>query len=140
MNILKEALKNIDKYMVLYSVIVTALLLASYYFNEKLITDLDRSERNVTTLTDSIKRYIVSDSLNASQVSALEIKLSEYKKFRQDDAALIKKLKADKPETIIKTVTNTEYEIKTKIEYTDTVKSFIYKSKWIDVFDRLYKA
>jgi hypothetical protein len=70
-------------------------------------------------------------------VSALEIKLSEYKKFRQDDAALIKKLKTDKPETIIKTVTNTEYEIKTEIEYVDTVKSFVYKSKWVDVFGKL---
>ena len=124
--------------MVLYSAIVTVLLLASYYFNEKLITDLNRSERNVSALTDSIKHYIVSDSLNASQVSALEIKLSEYKKFRQDDAALIKKLKADKPETIIKTVTNTEYEIKTEIEYMDTVKSFVYKSKWVDVFGKLH--
>ena len=99
--------------------------------------DLHKYEKNVSVLIDSVNHYKVSDSLNASQVLALEIKLSEYKKFKRDDAELIKKLKADKPETIIKTVTNTEYEIKTEIEYVDTIKSFAYKSKWIDVFGKL---
>lgn len=130
-------LKNFDKNMALYSVIVTVLLLASYYYNKKIMLDLRKYEKNVSVLMDSVNHYKVSDSLNASQVLALEIKLSEYKKFKHDDAELIKKLKADKPETIIKTVTNTEYEIKTEIEYIDTIKSFAYKSKWIDVFGKL---
>ena len=130
-------LKNIDKHIVLYSAIVTVLLLASYYFNKKMSNEISVCKRNISVLMDSVKHYKVADSLNASCVSALEIELSEYKKYRKEDAELIKKLKADKPETIIKTVTNTEYEIKTKVEYIDTIKNFAYKSKWIDIVGKL---
>lgn len=86
---------------------------------------------------DSVASYRVSDSINAFQIGELQLKLSEYKKYREEDAKLIKKLKADKPQTIVKTETKTEYKIITQIRdsvvYKDTLKAINYSSKWTDL-------
>ena len=92
---------------------------------------------------DSVANYRVSDSLNASQVGELQIKLSEYKKYRREDAELIKKLKADKPQTVVKTITKTETRIETQlrdsIAYLDTLKVINYKSYWTDLHGLINK-
>lgn len=86
---------------------------------------------------DSITTYRVNDSLQALQAGELQLKLSEYKKYRHDDYELIKKLKADKTQTITKTVTKTEYQIisqlKDSIVYKDTLKAINYLSYWTDL-------
>lgn len=92
---------------------------------------------------DSTNHYKVADSLNAIQVKELQLSLAEYKKYRADDMALIKKLKADKAQTVVKTETKTEYKIKTEIRdsivYKDTLKAFQYHNKWTDIIGLLNK-
>lgn len=92
---------------------------------------------------DSTHHYKVADSLNAIQVKELQLSLSEYKKYRKDDQALIKKLKADKAKSVTNTNTKTEYIIKTEIKdsiiYKDTLKSFKYHNKWVDITGILNK-
>lgn len=59
----------------------------------RLSANLEREKSNVTSLVEGVEFYKVSDSLNAARVSALEFSLSEYKRFRAEDAALIKQLR-----------------------------------------------
>lgn len=94
-------------------------------------------EKNQSTLLDSVHHYLVQDSLNTSKVSALTLSLKEYKRYRAEDQALIKKLKADKPVSTIttntETVTHIKTELKDSIIYLDTLKTIDYHSRWTDV-------
>lgn len=129
--------KDINKYLVIYSVILSVALLAFYKHGKKLKVENLAYRQNVAALMDSVAHYQVNDSLSASQIGELQLKLSEYEKYRKEDAELIKKLKADKPQTIIKTETKTEYKIKTELKdsivYKDTLKTINYTSKWTDL-------
>ena len=59
---------------------------------EKLTDERNRYRGNTETLLQDVETYKTKDSLNAAKVGNLELKLSEYKKYRADDAALIKSL------------------------------------------------
>ena len=87
-------------------------------------------------------KYKVSDSLNAIKVSALELKLSEYKKHRANDLKLIESLNIKKAnlESIISAQSETINRLSAKLTDTvivnsaDTIKYFNYVSKWTDVY------
>lgn len=109
----------------------------------KLQEENKRLANNQTVLLDSMQTYKVVDSLNVAKINVLELSLSDYKKYREEDAALIKKLKADKlsAATSINTTTTTDIEasVKDSIIYKDrfvpidTVKQINYDSKWTSV-------
>ena len=61
---------------------------------DKLNTERDKYRNNVETLLSDVVTYRVRDSLNAARVQSLELTVKEYERFRADDAALIKQLKA----------------------------------------------
>lgn len=102
-----------------------------------------RLSNNQEVLLDSIHFYKAADSLNAAKINVLEISLSDYKKYRQEDAKLIKKLKADKlsATTSINTTTTTKIKVQVKdsviykdrVVPVDTVKQINYDSKWTSV-------
>jgi len=129
--------KNLNKYVLIYSVILSVALMAFYNYGKKLRNENLTYRHNISVLMDSVVHYRTSDSLNASQVGELQLKVSEYKKYRQEDLDLIKKLKADKPQTVVKTKTETKYEIKTELRdsiiYKDTLKAINYTSYWTDI-------
>lgn len=131
-------LKNLNKYLVIYSVILSVVLFGFYRYQKKLKIENLAYRQNVTVLMDSVAHYQVNDSLNASQIGELQLKLSEYKKYRQEDIELIKKLRADKLQTIVKTKTETKYKIKTELRdsviYKDTIKAINYSSYWTDLY------
>ena len=91
------------------------------------------------------QKYKVSDSLNAVQVSELELTLKEYKQYRSEDLKLIEQLKAGKSD--LQKIITSQYEtisalsaklqdsirIDTTTNQVDTLKCFDYKSKWTDV-------
>lgn len=92
---------------------------------------------------NKVQTYKVADSLNAAKASELQLTLNEYKKYRAEDLQLIKKLKADKPKEIIKTVTETYTEIVAKLDtvYIDSTKHerhFSYDDKWTKVKGSVY--
>lgn len=125
------------------NIVGIAVIILSLAFSAKYISKLRNENKllhnNQEVFLDSIQKYKVADSLNAAKVNTLTLTNKELKKYIADDAKLIKKLKADKPETIIKTETKTEYRIKTKLEYVDTLKTFQHHTKWIDVIGLLSK-
>ena len=59
---------------------------------ESLTKERDKYRTNTETLLTDVETFRVRDSLNAAKVQGLELTLSEFKRFRADDAALIKDL------------------------------------------------
>ena len=109
----------------------------------KLQEENKRLTNNQTVLLDSMQTYKVADSLNVAKINVLELSLSDYKKYREEDAALIKKLKADKLSAATSINTTTTTDIKTPVKDSiiykdrvvpiDTVKQINYDSKWTSV-------
>lgn len=115
--------------------IIAIIILAACYISfNNLKNENKRLKANQETLLDSVKSFKVSDSLKAITVGNLELSLKQYKKYHADDAILIKQLKGQKPEVVIKPSIQTEYKVRTELKdsiiYKDTLKTILYKSKW----------
>lgn len=82
------------KYLIIGAVLVALLAAIGWQQSriKKLTADRDKYRSNTETLLQDVRTYQTKDSLNAAKVGNLELKLSEYKKYRADDAALIKSL------------------------------------------------
>ena len=82
------------KYIILAAIIMAVA--AAFWFQQKRINNLteerDKYRSNTEILLQDVKTYQTKDSLNAIKVGNLELSLAEYKKYRADDAALIKSL------------------------------------------------
>lgn len=106
--------------------------------------DRDKYKQNTYTLLNDVQEYQTKDSLNVASVGILELKLSEYKKYRADDLSLINSLKVDKKrlEQITTTQTQTIYELKGSVRdsivyrdnfIVDTLKCIVIHNKWFDL-------
>ena len=115
-------------------IIALVILVACYISFSHLKSENKKLKANQETLLDSVKSFKVSDSLKAITVGNLELSLKQFKKYHTDDAILIKQLKGQKPEVIIKPSVQTEYKVRTELKdsiiYKDTLKTILYKSKW----------
>lgn len=60
----------------------------------QLTEERDKYKENTETLLEETATYKVRDSLNAAKVGTLELTVKEFEKYRADDAALVKDLKA----------------------------------------------
>lgn len=82
------------KYIIILSII--AILIAIISVQQRRINnisaDRDSYRQNTEILLQDVKQYKTRDSLNAVKVGVLELKLSELKKYRANDMALIKTL------------------------------------------------
>lgn len=82
------------KYLILAAIIMAVA--AAFWVQQsrikRLTDERDKYRSNTETLLQDVRTYQTKDSLNAAKVGNLELKLSEYKKYRADDAALIKTL------------------------------------------------
>lgn len=82
------------KYIILAAIIMAVA--ADFWVQQsrikRLTAERDKYRSNTETLLQDVRTYQTKDSLNAAKVGNLELKLSEYKKYRADDAALIKSL------------------------------------------------
>lgn len=133
--------KNILKSAML--IIFIACVVFSAKHIGKLQEENKRLTNNQAVLLDSVQTYKVTDSLNAAKINVLELSLSDYKKYREEDAKLIKKLKADKLSAAASINTTTTTKIKVQIKDSiiyrdrvvpvDTVKQINFDSKWTSV-------
>lgn len=141
-------MKNIA--LKIFIVIILCIFGLSYYNNLKTENIRLKSNQNILllekeSLMTQSQAYKVSDSLNAAKVSALQLTVSEYEKYRAQDLALIKALKIRKANldrivsTQIETINTLGIKLRDSIKIdtvtyrSDTVKYFSYKSKYIDV-------
>lgn len=128
------------KHISLYSFIIVLIL---FYINISQQNKIKVLENSQETLLDSSKHYKIADSLNAIKTANLQLSLKQYKKYHYNDANLIKQLKGEKPEIVIKPKMVTKYKIKTQLKdsvvYKDTLKNFCYNDKWYNINGQLDK-
>lgn len=88
--------RNMKQWLIIGAIFTVLLVFAGFQRNaiEDLKQERNRYERNTESLLLDVEQYKTRDSLNAAKVGALELTIQEYKRFRADDAALIKQLKA----------------------------------------------
>lgn len=107
-------------------------------------TDRDVYRRNTEALLDSVAHYRTREGLNAAAVRSLELTLSEFERYRADDARLIRTLRANVRdlERVTTAQTATIYELSATARDTvvirgdhadpDTLKCVEYRSPWLD--------
>ena len=108
--------------------IISIAVLLAYEYVSNLQKENKRLANNQTVLLDSVHFYKTADSLNAAKVNVLGLSLSDYKKYREEDAALIKKLKAGKLSSSTNVQTSTTTNITTQFK-----DSIVYKDKLVPI-------
>lgn len=113
-------------------VVLLVVIAVLFQQNHTLRTERDRQISNVETLMGEVKLYKVKDSLNVASVSSLNLTVEELKKYRAEDAKLIKELKL-RPKDV-EYIAKTEIKTKDSLIYKiDTVGCFHYRDKWLRV-------
>lgn len=89
-------MKTWVKFAVLAVVIIAAAISVVWADRtiNRLTAERDKYRNNTETLLSDVETYRVRDSLSAARVQSLELTVSEFERFRADDAKLIKQLKA----------------------------------------------
>nr|UVM84236.1 MAG: hypothetical protein [Bacteriophage sp.] len=134
------------KYLILAAIILAVA--AAFWVQQKRINNLtverDKYRSNTETLLQDVKTYQTKDSLNAAKVGGLELKLSEFKKYRADDATLIKSLQTKNRDlqrvttAQMETINELRANVRDSIVYLpgDTVTTVLrcieYSDKWVD--------
>lgn len=135
------------KKILIYTAIIGAIA-AVFWFQQSRIKQLtderDKYRSNTETLLQDVRTYQTKDSLNVAKVGNLELKLSEYKKYRADDAALIKSLQTKNRDlqrvttAQMETINELRAKVRDSIVYLpgDTVTTVLrcieYSDKWVD--------
>lgn len=135
------------KYLIWAAIIfaVAAAFWVQHVKIKRLTEERDRYRSNTEILLQDVRTYQTKDSLNAAKVGNLELKLSEYKKYRADDAALIKSLQTKNRDlqrvttAQMKTINELRANVRDSIVYLpgDTVTTVLrcieYSDKWVDL-------
>lgn len=142
------------KYLIIAAIALAVSAVVTIWVQRSRINTLtgerDKYRTNTETLLQEVSRYQTKDSLNAAKVGVLELKLSEFEKYRASDAELIKTLQAKNRD--LERVTTTQMETINELRATvrdsvvylpgDTVTTVLrcieYSDKWVD-FDGCIK-
>lgn len=100
------------KYLIIAAIALAVAAVVTIWVQRSRINQLtgerDKYRTNTGTLLQDVSRYQTKDSLNAAKVGVLELKLSEFEKYRASDAELIKTLQTKNRE--LERVTTTQME------------------------------
>lgn len=100
------------KYLIIAAIVLAVAAVVTIWVQRSRINQLtgerDKYRTNTETLLQDVSRYQTKDSLNAAKVGVLELKLSEFEKYRASDAELIKTLQAKNRD--LERVTTTQME------------------------------
>lgn len=111
------------KYLIWAAIIlaVAGALWVQHVKIKRLTEERDKYRSNTEILLQNVETYQTKDSLNAAKVGVLELKLSEFEKYRTTDAELIKTLQTKNRD--LEAVTTAQME--TIIELRGTVRDSI---------------
>ena len=142
------------KYLIIAAIALAVAAVVTIWVQRSRINQLtgerDKYRTNTETLLQDVSRYQTKDSLNAAKVGVLELKLSEFEKYRASDAELIKTLQAKNRDlervttTQMETINELRATVRDSIVYLpgDTVTTVLrcieYSDKWVD-FDGCIK-
>lgn len=142
------------KYLIIAAIALAVAAVVTIWVQRSRINQLtgerDKYRTNTETLLQDVSRYQTKDSLNAAKVGVLELKLSEFERYRASDAELIKTLQTKNRE--LEAVTTAQMETINELRATvrdsvvylpgDTVTTVLrcieYSDKWVD-FDGCIK-
>lgn len=100
------------KYIIIAAIALAVAAVVTIWVQRSRINTLtgerDKYRTNTETLLQEVSRYQTKDSLNAAKVGVLELKLSEFEKYRASDAELIKTLQTKNRE--LEAVTTAQME------------------------------
>ena len=100
------------KYLIIAAIALAVAAVVTIWVQRSRINQLtgerDKYRTNTETLLQEVSRYQTKDSLNAAKVGVLELKLSEFEKYRASDAELIKTLQTKNRD--LERVTTTQME------------------------------
>ena len=118
------------KYLILYAVAVTALLV---YGHGRYRRETRRLDQNQEALASGIEHYRTRLGQEAASVQALRLRCSEFERLRAADAAEIRRLgiKIRRLEAAAKTVAATSVSLRTPLR--DTVRLFRWRDAWVTV-------
>lgn len=137
------------KYLIIAAIALAVAAVVTIWVQRSRINTLtgerDKYRTNTETLLQEVSRYQTKDSLNAAKVGVLELKLSEFEKYRASDAELIKTLQTKNRD--LERVTTTQMETINELRATvrdsvvylpgDTVTTVLrcieYSDKWVDL-------
>ncbi|MCD8030017.1 MAG: hypothetical protein LUF85_04100 [Bacteroides sp.] len=120
------------KYMI--SAIGLLLLLSGMLIrcNRQLREEVKRQDRNLSVWMTEAKNYRFRDSLHIHSVAALELRIAELKKYREEDAQLIRELRM-RPRDV-EYITRTETVVRDSLIYVLQPDScFYYTDRWLTV-------
>lgn len=142
------------KYIIIAAIALAVAAVVTIWVQRSRINQLtgerDKYRTNTETLLQEVSRYQTKDSLNAAKVGVLELKLSEFEKYRASDAELIKTLQTKNRDlervttTQMETINELRATVRDSIVYLpgDTVTTVLrcieYSDKWVD-FDGCIK-
>lgn len=105
------------KYIIIAAIALAVAAVVTIWVQRSRINQLtgerDKYRTNTETLLQDVSRYQTKDRLNAARVGELELEFSEYKKYRESDAELIKSLQLKNRE--LQNVTSAQMETITKL-------------------------
>lgn len=111
------------KFIVVF-VVLAALVVALGIQDRRmraLTHERDKYQRNAEALLTDVETFKVRDSLNAAKVMGLELSLKEFERYRAEDAALIKQLKAKNRDLQAVSATQTQTIMELSAAPKDTV-------------------
>lgn len=142
------------KYLIIAAIALAVSAVVTIWVQRSRINTLtgerDKYRTNTETLLQEVSRYQTKDSLNAAKVGVLELKLSEFEKYRASDAELIKTLQTKNRDlqrvttAQMETINELRANVRDSIVYLpgDTVTTVLrcieYSDKWVD-FDGCIK-
>lgn len=137
------------KYLIIAAIALAVSAVVTIWVQRSRINTLtgerDKYRTNTETLLQEVSRYQTKDSLNAAKVGVLELKLSEFEKYRASDAELIKTLQTKNRDlqrvttAQMKTINELRANVRDSIVYLpgDTVTTVLrcieYSDKWVDL-------
>lgn len=108
------------KYLIIAAIALAVAAVVTIWVQRSRINQLtgerDKYRTNTETLLQDVSRYQTKDSLNAAKVGVLELKLSEFERYRSSDAELIKTLQTKNRE--LEAVTTAQMETITQLRGT----------------------
>ena len=137
------------KFLILYAVTVTALLIAGYRRHR---SENQRLTQNQNALAADVTRYRTRLGEEAASAQALRLRCGEFERLRAADAARIRALglKLRRLEAAATTVTSTAVGIRAPVRDTvivhlrdtlvvrDTLRLFRWQDRWVKVDGALY--
>lgn len=129
---------KIMKFKTVFICLLMITLATAVYQVIKMDKEIKSLKTNQETLLSDIEHYKINDSLNVAKIGSLTLSLNDYKKYRAEDAALIKKLKADKITAANKVNIESRIDsilvvVRDTLYMNTRVRAFDYKSKWTDI-------